>query len=453
MAPMAPTEAHRTPGATSLDARWLAGRRWFRSKTRSISAVAPHDMASLGDGHWLLVLRVAFADGGEERYLVPAVESGGELGAPEDGQGTWRAILRRMLEGSRLDARQGSFQASTTAAVADLLPEGAGRDAGAAPATLPEVTFAGEQSNTSVRLGDRLVLKVYRRLEDGLSPEVEVNAFLTSVGFPHAPALAGSMSYRDADGTESSAAMLQELVAARGDGWSWLASRLGTPPDGPVEALAGASLIGGITAGMHQALASRPDRPDFPAREATATELAAWQAAAERQLAGALDALAGPERERLLARADVIRQRFGAIGGATKARVMRIHGDYHLGQLLRTESGFVVIDFEGEPARPLVERRAPASPLRDVAGMLRSFDYAAQTARRDGPPGLDLDTWLPNARRAFLTAYHDDALDGRLLAAFELEKACYEVAYEANNRPDWTWLPLEAIGRLVDGEP
>ena len=132
-------------------------------------------------------------------------------------------------------------------------------------------------------------------------------------------------------------------------------------------------------------------------------------------------------------------------------RASRIHGDYHLGQLLVAATGFVVIDFEGEPARPLADRRLPASPLRDVAGMLRSFDYAARTAEREGYlDGRGAGAWLEGARDAFLDAYGRPAAgDGELLLALELEKACYEVLYEATSRPSWTWLPLGALERLV----
>jgi len=158
--------------------------------------------------------------------------------------------------------------------------------------------------------------------------------------------------------------------------------------------------------------------------------------------------LVGADHERLVALAPAIRARFAdAFGSAAGgARVCRIHGDYHLGQLLaRADGGFSVIDFEGEPARPLSERRRPASPLRDVAGMLRSLDYAARTAEREH--GLAADAWLRRAREAFLDAY--GVVDGGLLAAFELEKACYEVRYEAGMRPHWLWLPMDALARLV----
>jgi trehalose synthase-fused probable maltokinase len=200
---------------------------------------------------------------------------------------------------------------------------------------------------------------------------------------------------------------------------------------------------------MHAALASRPERTDFPARAATPSELRAWRAGAEEQLDGALASVNGEDRARLDAVADTIRDRFAAIEAAASPALSRVHGDYHLGQLLRTEEGFVVIDFEGEPSRSLAERRSPASPLRDVAGLLRSLDYAARTAERDGSPGLAHAEWLANARSTFLAAYGGEALaNAELLTALEAEKACYEVRYEANYRPDWTWLPIEALERM-----
>jgi maltokinase len=160
-----------------------------------------------------------------------------------------------------------------------------------------------------------------------------------------------------------------------------------------------------------------------------------------------LDETTRPRLTRIVPR---ITAGLGAIQDAGEVRVSRIHGDYHLGQLLRTEDGFTVIDFEGEPARTLKERQAPASPLRDLAGMLRSLDYAAHAAVA-GNSSRDTDSqWLGAARAAFLEGYGGVRPNqAKLLAAFELEKACYEVVYEANNRPDWTWLPLGALERLA----
>jgi maltokinase len=198
---------------------------------------------------------------------------------------------------------------------------------------------------------------------------------------------------------------------------------------------------------MHAALTSRPADPSFPSRAATVAETGAWRASAERQLAMAVSAVSGDAHDRMVALAPAVTARFAdTFGSATgEARVSRIHGDYHLGQLLaRPDGGFSVIDFEGEPARPLDERRKPSSPVRDVAGMLRSLDYAARTAERAAP--IAAATWLSEAREAFLGAY---GARGPLVDAFELEKALYEVRYEANNRPDWLWLPLGAIERLV----
>jgi trehalose synthase-fused probable maltokinase len=295
-----------------------------------------------------------------------------------------------------------------------------------------------------------LILKIYRLLETGTNPEVEMNAFLADAGFRWVPRLAGHAAWRPRNGAPAAAAMLQELVPARGDAWTWLLASLDSPPQGPLEALAGVAQIGGITAELHAALASRPELPDFPARGATADELRAWRAGAQQQLDAAIASVEGEERSRLEAVADPIGERFAAIEEAAGPELSRVHGDYHLGQLLRIEDGFMVIDFEGEPSRPMAERRLPASPLRDVAGMLRSLEYAARTAERDGSPGLAHEEWLANARSTFLAAYGGEALaHGELLTALEAEKACYEVRYEANYRPDWTWLPIEALERLA----
>jgi maltokinase len=260
-----------------------------------------------------------------------------------------------------------------------------------------------------------------------------VTAFLTDAGFADTPAVAGAMAYVPEDGERAAAAMLQAYVPSTGDAWAAMLQALADRPRAGIEI---AATVGGLTAAMHAALASRPDHPAFPARAATVAETAAWRASAEHELAPAVTA------------------RFAdAFGSATgEARVSRIHGDYHLGQLLaRTDGGFSIVDFEGEPARPLGERRRPGSPLRDVAGMLRSLDYAARTAVRDDP-ALDAESWLAEARGAFIGAYGGIGVaEAGLLHAFELEKACYEVRYEAGNRPDWRWLPLAAVERLTLG--
>jgi trehalose synthase-fused probable maltokinase len=453
MGPMASADTLVDALAGRLGPDWLAGARWFRSKRRAIAGLRGIDAAPLVDDRaWLLILGVGYADGGEDRYVVPLVADGDDVREPRDGEGTWRAIAVRVGRGVTLQGvRGGVFSYEPTRALAGIV----GGDPAAVMESLGERRLGVEQSNTSVVIGDRLILKLYRLLEDGINPEVEVSAFLTAAGFHQAPALVGSVTYRatagDAADGVSALAMLQELVPAASDGWAWALACL-ADHGGAGAFTAGAARIGEITAAMHAALASRPEQRGFEVRIAGAGDETAWRASAGRQLELALESLDGPDRARLEALAPDLRLRIGALEAAGQGRVSRVHGDYHLGQLLRRHDGdFSVIDFEGEPARPLGERRLPGSPLRDVAGMLRSFDYAARTAARYGGGTIvAADAWAAGARAAFLGAY-GPLTPGEVaaLAVFELEKACYEVRYEANNRPDWTWLPLDALERLA----
>ena len=411
---------------------WLRAQRWFRSKQRPIASVTELDRAPIpGSRAALVVLVVAYRDGGAlDRYLVPMA---GER-EPADGEGAWQALVRAMDAEAELTGTAGRFVAARTPAMDELLA-----------GDLTERRLGVEQSNTSVLLGDRLILKLYRLLERGENPDLEVSAFLTDVGFPDTPAVAGSLTYIDADSEPAAAAMLQAYVPSTGDAWATMLDVLAHEPE---RATWVAGALGALTARMHAALASRPDDPAFPARVAASAETAGWRASAERQLAQAVTSVSGQAHDRLVELAPAVRARFAdAFGSASGgAIVQRIHGDYHLGQLLaRTDGGFSVIDFEGEPARPLEERRAPSSPLRDMAGMLRSLDYAARTAEHSG--GLEAEAWLVDARPAFLRTYGE--LDESLLAAFELEKACYEIRYEAAMRPAWLWLPMAAVDRLV----
>ena len=402
----------------------LAAARWFRSKHRRIAGVREVERTPLGPGA-LVVLEVAYDDGGApDRYLVPEVD-GRE---PADGSGMWAALVELIAAG----AGAGSFHGQRLGELK--------------PGSLGERRLGVEQSNTSVVLGDRYMLKLYRLLEAGENPDLEIGAFLTEVGFADTPAVLGALRHVPGDGEPATAAMLQAFVPAAGDAWS---AMLGALAEDPQRATAMAAQIGTLTARMHAALASRPGDPAFPARVATVAETAEWRASAEGQLAQAIASVSGEAHDRLVALAPAVRARFAdAFGRATGDEVVsRIHGDYHLGQLLaRTVGGFSVIDFEGEPARPLAERRRPTSPLRDVAGMLRSLDYAARTAETTAR--FDAERWLPEARDAFLGAV---GAAGTLVEAFELEKACYEVRYEAGNRPDWLWLPMAAVERLTLG--
>jgi trehalose synthase-fused probable maltokinase len=433
--------------ASAFTPEWLTAQRWYRAKSRALARVALGDAAEIpGSPGWLLVLEATDSAGGGSRYLVPVVADGASFREPRDGDGVWGRLAALILDGGAVSGVRGTWHFTPTEAGAELAP-----GSGAALAPLTERRLGVQQSNTSVALGGALMLKVYRLVEPGLNPEVEMNAFLTAVGFHEAPALAGSAAYL-LDGEPHSTAMLQDLVPSVGDGWSWVLARLATEPDGPAEAIRGIAEIGRLTARMHASLASRPETPGFPSRLATREELAGWGAAAGRQLSAALGVLGEATRPRLAALAPRITAGFAALDGIGAVRVTRIHGDYHLGQLLRTPDGFTVIDFEGEPARSLAERRAPASPLRDLAGMLRSLDYAAHAAVSAASADDGRSRWLADARAAFLEGYGGIGPDqAPMLAAFELEKACYEVAYEANNRPDWVWLPLGALERQMRG--
>jgi Uncharacterized protein, probably involved in trehalose biosynthesis len=440
----------------------LSSRRWFRSKGRPIADLALEDAAPLvadpgARDAVVLIVRVSFADGGpDELYLLPMLSEPDVPGAspaeawgivavrdaatgivlrePGDGDGVWTHLLAGFAAEVTLPALHGSFVFYSLQPIQQLLEER---------------RLSGEQSNTSVALGDRLLLKLYRRLEPGENPDLELPRFLTEAGFDRVPAVAGFVRYIPTRGEPIAAAMLQAFLPDAIDAWRWLLNELTIErePDGALEAV---GRIGAITARMHAALASRPDDPAFPARAASPDDLHAWRASADEQLDRAIAA-----DGRVAQDAQSIRTTFDAIDRARDARVSRIHGDYHLGQLLRTATGFTVIDFEGEPARPLADRRRPNSPLKDVAGMLRSLDYAARTVERnEAASGFDPEGWLVEAHEAFLQAYRSGGmpLDDELLRAFELEKACYEVHYEANNRPDWVWLPRQALERLTRRE-
>ena len=407
----------------------LAAARWFRAKQHEVADVTEIDRAPLTPTADLVMVEVSYRDTSQrDRYLL-LLTAGRE---PADGDGAWRALAAAMRDERSVEGSRGRFVGRWTGVIA-------------LDANDVERLLKVEQSNTSVVIGERLILKLYRLVEAGDNPDLEISAFLTDAGFADTPALAGSIVYHSADGWVAAAAMLQEFVRSAGDAWAAMLGALASTPAAGVEM---ARSIGAVTAALHATLASRPDDPAFPARPATVAETAAWRASAERQLAQAVGAVSGEAHRRLVDVAPTLRERFADTFGAATgdARVTRIHGDYHLGQLLsRRDGGFTVVDFEGEPARPLAERREPSSPLRDVAGMLRSLDYAARTAERSS--GLDPAPWLADARGAFLDGY--GPADEALLAAFELEKACYEIRYEAGNRPDWLWLPLAAAERLA----
>jgi malto-oligosyltrehalose trehalohydrolase/4-alpha-glucanotransferase len=337
---------------------------------------------------------------------------------------------------------------------------------------------SAEQSNTSIRIGEGAILKVIRKLEEGIHPELEVGGFLTGeAGFSATPAMLG---WAELDGVAGAGdvtlSVLQSYVPNDGDGWSWVLDRL-TRPGGQGEVTEWLRRLGRQTATMHRAFAIETTDPAFRQELVRAEDREGWIAAAGMMARRALDGLAASRgrlepdvqamAEDLLLRRDMLEQQLGAaFAGISDFARIRHHGDYHLGQVLVADGDAVIVDFEGEPLRPLGERRAKHAALRDVAGMLRSLAYAAAVSGRALPRAETaaqgrLSAWEAEASRAYLDAYLDAARGGaflpgaraaaeRLVRFFMLEKALYEVGYELANRPDWVAIPLKGVLALLD---
>jgi maltose alpha-D-glucosyltransferase/alpha-amylase len=358
---------------------------------------------------------------------------------------------------------------------------------------------AREQTNTSVRLGDRMLLKLYRRLQPGIHPELEIGRYLTEIGgYANTPKLLGSLVHVDGAGTPTALAVLAAYVANQGDGWEhtleYLKPLFEEADLLPTEAfgdtaerhgpyLARMHTLGRRVAELHRAFAMPTEDPAFAGEPIRARDLARWREAVLAQARAALEAverldktLTGDDRaaaRRLVAARRTLRDRIRAVVPAAVTAVKtRCHGDLHLGQVMVAQNDFYIIDFEGEPTRPLDERRAKRSPLRDVAGMLRSFDYAAAVALRNRahqrpeqvPTVMALaDDWRKRTKLAFLEGYRaaivgcpsypkEEGVATALLDLFTLEKALYEIGYEAANRPDWARIPIEGVLELIEAK-
>ena len=324
-------------------------------------------------------------------------------------------------------------------------------------------------------VGERVLLKAYRRLEAGLNPELELLAFLSEeAGFAAVAPLAGYAEMVSASGGTSTVAVAEAYVADGADAYETIAESLTgwllAPGEVSVEfATEVAADLGALTAGLHVALGQARGIPEFQPRNATRAELRAWAGGARRQLVRAVDVTPGEAGRTLHDLASAVAAELTVFEAlATTPLLMRVHGDYHLGQVLVALDGYRVIDFEGEPLRPLQDRRAHGSPLRDVASMLRSLDHVGRSAgrravaRNGGPldaPGLDLDEWLRRSRERFLDAYRTGlreagspiAVDPGLIRAFEIEKECYEFIYASTYLPSWLWAPTEGLRGLFEG--
>lgn len=431
---------------------WLPTQRWFAGKGREVSGVEVEQGRQIDEALSHLIVRVRYASGDDDRYQVPLTVRG----EPDPGLEHWR--IGEI--GGRL-VYDGLHDTAGTAGMLGLLRANTSIDGLSATSIRPLEDLAGqpvgvEQSNTSVVYGDAYILKLFRRLSPGVNPDLEITRALADADSPHVAAPLGWLE-GELGGEPTTFAVLQEFLRSGSEGWRLaLASVRDLYAEGDLHAdevggdFAGESeRLGAATAEVHDTLAHV-----LPTGTAGADQLAAVSERMIARLDEALDAV-----ERLQPYATGLRAAFSRLGHRTEPlHVQRIHGDYHLGQVLRVDSGWVLLDFEGEPARPLTERVAPASPLRDVAGMLRSYDYAARYLLLDRPDAPSLayraEEWAERNRTAFCDGYaaasgSDPRDEDVVLRAFELDKAVYEVMYEARHRPSWLTIPLSAIERLV----
>jgi predicted trehalose synthase len=450
----------RWPPLADALASWLPAQRWFGGKARQLSEVHVDDVVLLGDAEVLIVvLQVRYDDGGDERYQVPLVEGAPAIAEVEGlplREASADARGRRLLaEANLTDAMHRS------AAGAELL----GLPVEGAPSADLEDsrTLGVEQSNTSVVFGDALILKVFRRLEPGLNPDVELTRALTETGFDHVPPQAGALQLDPGDGTAPTyLGVLSAFLGGAREGWDLATAEARAVLEGGTagELAEPVRDLGHVVGQMHVRL-----RDAFGAEEASPDHADVWSRSMEEQARRVLDLAASRAPKlthRVLARREDVLARFGGLAElGDLGLLVRTHGDLHLGQvLLDGDLGWQILDFEGEPARPLEERRHRQTPLRDVAGVLRSFDYAAASAALDPPP--ELAAWRDALRESFLDGYRKAVAPAgllperawpALLAAFELDKALYELGYELANRPDWVTIPVAGILRVLEHAP
>lgn len=513
--------------------QFLRGRRWFAGKARTVDAVRIVDETSPGTlpGTTVLALvEVGFRDGAADAYFMPlGMATGDAVGRLAPGaeiarvagtggpavvydalfdDATCAALLDAIALGWQTPTRAGRILATTTAAF--------GEARGPADADLAVRRGSAEQSNSNILYGDRLLLKVFRRLEPGRNPDLEIGRFLSErTDFDRIPRTAGALEYERPGADPVTLAILQGLVANQGTGWehalhvlaayydrvaapggppasadvagrSPLEVAAAVPPPVVVEQAIGdyllaAATLGRRTAELHLALASVTDDPSFAPEPLMEADLRALARGVREQvetslnlLRASLDRLSGPvarQAQRVLEETpDLLELLVGLPALTPGSTKIRLHGDYHLGQVLRVGDDFVILDFEGEPARPLARRREKQTPLKDVVGMLRSFDYAAYAglfaSAQDRPGEFErlepwAQAWQGWTSAAFLRQYlataagaaflpDEPGVISRLLRAFSLDKALYELLYELNNRPDWVRIPLQGILALLE---
>jgi maltose alpha-D-glucosyltransferase/alpha-amylase len=494
---------------------YLRRQRWFGGKSRELRQARFSDWMMLRGGAtpaFVAIASVQYADGWTETYLMPLALVTGDLARRAVAENP-AAVLARITGARKGAIVDGFLDEDTCSRLLELIEQGAEiltsrggiRGTSAAPLELAAerkwTRGGGDQSNSLAFVNDRFALKLFRRIEPGENPELEVTAFLTARGFRQIPALAGALLY-DRPGLEpGTLAILQKAVQHQGSGWEFTIDELRRyyervnsrvhsvePTEGaeppPFFAslenwyLAAVAKLARRTAELHLTLASGQDAPLAP-EPIGADELAAFAERTRNDAAATFDLLharlgslsdaARAQADEVLRRREMILDRLDDIRRIESAGMRtRVHGDYHLGQVLRTDDDFVILDFEGEPARTLEERRAKHSPLKDVAGMLRSFSYAAYAAlfaftvhvpEENAALRPWADAWEHWASAAYLNAYRATMGDSALLpngGSFDamlrtqmLEKAIYELQYELNSRPEWVHIPLTGILKLA----
>jgi maltokinase len=420
-------------------------RRWFGSKTRTAIGARVLDGVLLAPGLYLLLAELRFPEGTHEIYQV--------LLPGKDGEVVWEdalaeptlacELVRLIGAGAIVEAEHGSVEL---------------RAVGELGGTPTQARLIGaEQTNSSVIVDDRLFLKAYRRLEAGVNPELEVLRFLTERGFPNVAAVRGWYEY-SGQPLGATLGILQDLVVGALDGWELALEELSAGPD---RFLPLARRLGEVTGAMHTVLASDGEDPAFAPEEKGPEALGLLTATIDEEIAQVfLELPDDPVLAPIAGRGEEVREQVRSLAHLGSAgRVIRHHGDFHLGQTLWAAGDWLIVDFEGEPARTLPERRRKRSPLRDVAGMLRSFAYAALAV--EILRGVEAPSdWEERARSEFLDGYFgsvDELLlpvgreaTARLISLFELEKAVYELRYELDHRPDWVRIPVAGIARLLE---
>jgi maltose alpha-D-glucosyltransferase/alpha-amylase len=490
---------------------YIVQLRWFAAKGRRLEGARLVDLAEVqgADRVWALTfLEAALSGGGPQHYFLPLTLAFGP-DAEDPAAASQAQVLARARKGARMglliDATfDERFAGALVSAMAGEMRVRTARGgeirflgserlrAHQLPTDAPTQRVGREQSNTSLSLGDSMVLKVLRRIEPGIHPELEVSRFLTEAGFRNTPTFLGGIELLQ-DGATWALAVLQARVQNQGDGWSWTLDHLKRVLDeaqlltGPQEGSADPhgiyaaliSTLGLRVAEMHRAFATPVQDPAFAPEPVGPADLERWAEDARsrgRAARAALEAhrqsiLPGlrEEADRLIADWRPVEDRIAELLPKRASFLKtRLHGDLHLGQVLLCKDDFSIIDFEGEPIRPIEERRAKHCILKDVAGMLRSFDYAAAASVADRlelqPQHREAVTqaaegWHELARSRFLEGYAG-GVDGlashpagedtdRLLRLFLMEKVLYEIAYEGANRPSWIPIPLGGLLRLL----